>query len=431
MRATIRPHSPVQAASATSGDTRLRGRWLFAVRAGWLVSAVASLAPFIWSLRDYLNSIRHPAPDNAALSPQSVDALLKAGITLDAYAWASLIVVCAATLFSVGAALALFWRRGDDWMALLVSAFLINYTVTNIGVPTNMADSQGLTLATALAVFWGAYTFALPISVFLLFPTGRFTPRWAWIVLALSTLWAGVITFAPDALDGLLILGYPLFLGSVIALMVYRYRRASTPEQRLQTKWIVAGLVITVIANQLFWIPTGFTPLGQTVYPPLFYLVYELVLALAPITFVIAIQRYHLYNIDTLINRALVYGSLTGILAALYFGLIVGAQTLIHLFTGQQGQSPLVIVLSTLLIAALVQPLRRRLQAAIDRRFYRRKYDAARTLATFGATLRGEVELDELQASLLDVIKETMRPARVSLWLRPVEERERESSPTP
>jgi hypothetical protein len=396
----------------------LSGGWLLAIRVGWLLSAIASLAPFMWSLRDYLDGIRHPTPDNAALPPQAVSALLRFGITLDAYAWMSLAVICAVTLVSLVIALALVWRRGDDWMALLVSAFLINYTTTNIGVPTNPSAVQGLSVSAALTVFWGAYTFALPLSVFLLFPTGRFAPRWAWAVLVAAALWAGAITVAPNLLDGVLILGYPVFLGGVIAIMIYRYRRASTPIQRLQTKWIVAGLVVTVVANQLFWIPTGFTPLGQTIYPPLFYLAYELILSLAPVTFFIAIQRYHLYNIDRIINRALVYGSLTAILAALYFGLIVGVQTLIRLFTGQGPQSPALIVLSTLLIAALVQPLRRGLQTAIDQRFYRRKYDAARTLQAFGASLRQEVELDELSAHLLEVVDETMRPARVSLWLR-------------
>ncbi len=132
----------------------------------------------------------------------------------------------------------------------------------------------------------------------------------------------------------------------------------------------------------------------------------------------VGVMRYQLYDIDILIKRTLVYGSLTAILAGLYFGLVIGAQLLTRQLTGQQtAQQPIVIVLSTLLIAALFQPLRAWLQRAIDRRFYRSRYDAARTIAAFSDTLRQEVKLDALSTHLLEVVDETMRPSQVSLWL--------------
>jgi ADP-ribosylglycohydrolase len=129
--------------------------------------------------------------------------------------------------------------------------------------------------------------------------------------------------------------------------------------------------------------------------------------------------KYRLYEIDTLINRTLVYSALTATLAAIYFGGVTATQAIFRALTGQEQQPQLAIVISTLVIAALFMPLRRRIQSFIDRRFYRRKYDAAKTLEAFSAKLRDETDLDALNAELVGVVRETMQPAHVSLWLRP------------
>lgn len=143
-----------------------------------------------------------------------------------------------------------------------------------------------------------------------------------------------------------------------------------------------------------------------------------------PIAVGIAIQRYRLFDIDVIINRALVYGLLTALLASVYFACVLGAQSVINLFSRQSGSEPSVIIVgSTLLIAALFQPLRRRIQRSIDRRFYRHSYDAAPTVARFSETLRTDVDLTTLMDHLTGVVDETMRPAHVSLWLQRDERR--------
>jgi len=131
--------------------------------------------------------------------------------------------------------------------------------------------------------------------------------------------------------------------------------------------------------------------------------------------------RFRLWDIDVLINRTLVYGSLSTLLALIYFGCVFGLQALFHALSGQVAASPAIIVISTLVIAALFQPFRQRIQQAIDRHFYRQKYDAAKTLAAFSATLQGKLDLTELGEQLVGVVNETMQPSHVSLWLLPPE----------
>jgi hypothetical protein len=140
---------------------------------------------------------------------------------------------------------------------------------------------------------------------------------------------------------------------------------------------------------------------------------------LIPLSIGVAILRHRLWDVDIVINRTLVYGALTALLALVYFGSVTATQAIFRAFTGQEEQPQLAIVISTLVIAALFSPLRRRIQSFIDRRFYRRKYDARKTLEAFSAKIRDETDLEALSDDLVGVVRETMQPAHVSLWLRP------------
>ncbi len=220
-------------------------------------------------------------------------------------------------------------------------------------------------------------------------------------------------------IDSLVFFGLLL---SVVAIQVYRYRRVSTPLQRQQTKWVVYGLSVA-LGGFLLLITVGFDLslhlgiIADLLAGGLLYLF----LLLIPLSIGIAMLRARLFDIDVLINRTLVYVTLTvtltATLALIYIGSIIVLQSLLRSVINQN--SDVAIVVSTLVIYALFQPLRSRVQSIIDRRFYRSKYDAAKTLETFSATLRQEVDLDQLREQLLAVVQETMQPAHISLWLRP------------
>jgi hypothetical protein len=293
-------------------------------------------------------------------------------------------------------------------------------------------------LPAAVPAFWanailgsGLYYGLVPL-LFLLFPTGRLpSSRWRPIVWVLAAATAATLAgqfLRPGALDPRFVPDNPLgipgaqhaldlsFVGGLVMLIVLalatavslalRYRRASGPE-RQQLKWFIYGAVILLLTFDGLW------PLLGTRR-------YELILiGFAGFTACVAIAmlRHHLYDIDRLINRTLVYGLLTALLAGVYAGLVL---ILGQAFGGIGRHLPSWAVAgATLAVAALFQPARRRIQAAVDRRFNRRKYNAAKTIEAFSARLRQEVDLDTLSAELLAVVDQTMEPTRLSLWLRP------------
>jgi hypothetical protein len=186
---------------------------------------------------------------------------------------------------------------------------------------------------------------------------------------------------------------------------ISRYRRGDS-LQRQQIKWVILALIVWIIGLVLVALPFGLS--SQIIFP--------LVSPLIPVSIAVAILRYRLYDIDIIINRALVYSLLTGALALVYFSGVVFMQQVLQPLTGQR--SPLAVVASTLLMVALFAPLRRRIQGFIDRRFYRRRYDARKTLSQFAAVARDEIDLQELTAALFARVEETMQPEHISLWFK-------------
>lgn len=276
----------------------------------------------------------------------------------------------------------------------------------------------------------------LGILLLLLFPTGHLLSRgWRWVFwLACIGIVANVIAsaFMPGGFSGettsnpygveslrgvfnvTLQLSSPLIVlvgVCAVASALWRFWRSRGVE-RQQMKWFAFGVALLFIAITVtvIWVPQN---------SPYSNVGFAIGFGVAPLSIGIAVLRYQLYDIDIIINRALVYGSLTVALAAVYFSVVIGSESLTALATGAHKLSPVITVLSTLLIAALFQPLRRRIQRAIDRRFYRHKYDAARMLAAFGNRLRTEVELEGLCDQLVLTVEDSMQPEYVSLWLRP------------
>jgi hypothetical protein len=262
------------------------------------------------------------------------------------------------------------------------------------------------------------------IALFLLFPNGRFVPRWAgWAAGGMLSLFLvsrslSALDVVSDSVDLLLTLVIVIFAA---ANQIYRYFRVSSAAARQQTKWVVLGLFSALIL-MITWSMVGFFyPPDQPgpsrlvallIAVPLIFLLNLLV----PLTLAISILRYRLWDIDIIINRGLIYGALTLILALIYFGTVTILQNLFTAVTGQQ--SPVALVISTLIIAALFQPLYRRVQELINRRFFRGKYDAEKILAEFASTARDEVDLDNITAALLDAAEKTLQPAVISLWLK-------------
>jgi hypothetical protein len=339
------------------------------------------------------------------------------------------IVVALETLtaaIALGMGLLVAALRPADRMGLLVSGFLLTMSPFMLSGNTEVWRFPAwLGLPALLQTVYALLFLVGILGLIYLFPDGRLAFPWMrWTAAPVVIYVFLALLRAPLGISSQLVRVYGWGIGAValftawlggLLAQAYRFRRLASAEARQQIKWVLLGLSAPLMASLVVLI-------GQFLIADLawFQLVSVplqiIVVALIPITIGISMLRYHLWDVDVVIRRTLIYGALTGALVAGYLLGILVLQYLFRALTRQE--SPLAIVISTLAIAALFTPLRRRIQDGIDRRFYRRKYNAQQVLAQFAQTARDETNLDALTAALAGVVQETLQPEGVSVWLK-------------
>jgi hypothetical protein len=318
-----------------------------------------------------------------------------------------IITLCSSLLGAfvwVGVGAFIAWRRSDDWLALLVSGGLIT-TYLSVSVANNLSPAQ-LGWAVLLSL-WGALSVVLLVLIFYLFPNGRFTPRWTIAPAIASCLYTVVVYILPNTPIRLPVPlqggGYAVVfvLGGII--QVVRYRRWFTPMERQQTKWVVLGAFIATWGIVLFEVnevlSTGQAGVNQLTLDLLLWPAESLLVNFLPLSLLVAMLRYRLWDVDMVIRRTLIYGTLLGMLALVYGAAVLLLQVLSQAVTGPQ--SNVAIVAVTLVLVALFAPLRSRVQRAVDRRFYREKVNAHQALQGFAQEVRSLIELPELLQALV------------------------------
>jgi hypothetical protein len=400
---------------ASTSTTTLGGRWRHVARVAWAVIAMLAMGVFVASIPAYVSDILQLGRTNWLGTPVEAPAALVFALDL-----LGILASLTAALLCLTLGVVLYWRRSDDWMVLFISSYLLAYGTVFAGPLEWAEDFYPGWPALAVAVIQPLLLTTPTIALLVLFPDGRLVPRWTrWLILLSIPLVVSVL-YLPLTYWGVYLC---LLVTGTIYAQVHRYRHVYTLAERQQTKWVLFGLLLWWLLILILSIPYSIEsslPSGSPL--PWWTLIsssgWWLTLAIVPLSLSIAVLRYRLYDIDLVINRALVYGSLTAMLGLVYFGSVAFLQYAFRVLTGHVDFPQLTIVISTLAIAALFDPLRRRIQAFIDRRFYRRKYDARKTLENFSARLRDETNLDNVKAELILVVKETMQPGHVSLWLR-------------
>lgn len=402
-------------------------QWHSIARKAWPVLALLAVAVLIASLPGY---------DQRTLGATSSGSISDSTSLETSLNIINIVASLIAAVVSLGLAALLYWRKRDDRMALFLTYFFVLYGVIMAGPLETLELVLDTPFSGSVALLLQPTLMTMILVILYTFPDGRFVPnRTRWLIpIAIGfTPILIVTTLAIErTLPGIWLLAVSIILLFLIGAGFYgqiiRYRYISSPRQRLQTKWVVYGMglwiIVVVISSGPYIYQTTLPPdAPSSILLVLFSPLWWLGLTIMPITFTIAVLRHRLWEIDLLINRTLVYALSTGLLVATYLVSVVLLQAIFTVISGQQ--SPIAIVISTLIIAALFNPLRQRVQAFIDRRFYRSKYDAAQTLARFAQKARDEVEIDALTAELVRVVQQTMQPEGVDIWLRPIARKEK------
>ena len=428
---------PAVRSTTRANAARPPRRQIALLRAGWTGFTLLVLTLFVASLPARYNELRHPAQESVRA------ALAHMGLSAQLYAAYNIAFAVAAAVGFFAVALLIFLRRSDDWMATFVSLTLVTFGAALPGTTYALVSGQPI-WDIPFGFLQGIGWLFLLIFAYL-FPDGRFVPSWTrplsalWAIWVLGFFWFGHTLVAPRV--WLFVLSFLIWVGwfgTGALAQVYRYAFVADPAQRQQTKWVMLGF-LGAICGVLVVVVPGIVPLALHLpfEPGLSYQLaataaVSLTALLIPASIGIAILRHQLYDIDLLINRALVYSTLTAILAMLFFGVVIGLQALVGAVNSGSSHSPVIIAASTLGTVALFTPLRRRIQIIIDRRFYRRKYDATKTVEAFGVTLRADTNLAQLSEQLVAVVHDTMQPSHVLLWLRPPRQAlERSAQQTP
>jgi hypothetical protein len=407
-------------------NTVLRPPWLNIARATWIV--VAALAVILF-LAEFAILWGEPLPnctdpDNICgpwqVSQEDLNVGVELGLPEPVLRFIYLFTFIPPRIAFLLVGVLIFWRRSDDWMALLLSFMLVAFVVEGVQNLGAFMPLVNLIYAGSVAAF-----ILLPF----IFPNGRFEPAWIrWLAFPLTILGIA-IQYTPAIGIATDDTAFASFLSGVFLLFffvagysaIYRYRKVSSITERQQTKWVMAGILGSIILFIPFSIVATLFPPSQPSAERLafvflvFFPIYTLAYLFIPVSVGVAILRYRLWDIDVIIRKTLVYGTLTAALALVYLGLVTLLQNLFSAVSGQQSSAA--VVVSTLAIAALFSPLRRRIQNGIDHRFYRRKYDAEKALDSFSETVREEVDLENLSHALLAVVEDTVQPQNASLWL--------------
>lgn len=405
----------------------LHRRWILVARIGWLLITFFFLTTFILGLPYRYSELTAAcdAPTCPPLTLSSADAASIDSTLFSMQGYASFhigIELITALLMSIMAGL-IFWKYFDNLLGVLTAYLLIYIGLAGFVQAGFVFAAQYPSVEWFYNLLFALFD-PLILLVIFIFPTGQFLNK-----LSLSVFMFIIFLWLLDKIliqNGINIMGDGgtiLFLGAFafgIWSQIYRYRNISTAVEKQQTKWVLVGVtsLLFCIAGWVLLVDTfpPSTPQSLFLTNTVGIAVIFLFAYLFPITMMFAIMRYGLWGIDVIIRRTVQYVIVSSVLAVTYFGSITLIQGGITAVTNTQ--SPFAIVLSTLFVAALFNPVRRRVQAFIDRRFYRQKYDAQQVLAQFAQTARDEVEMEALQAVLLGIVQETMQPSHISIWVK-------------